>query len=309
MKKQSISSVMSAFGALSIMVIVSTHQAHAQSGTSTDFVPPKVFQAAGPTISSIQSSVNEFRTALGDPNNLNVSGPLERGRREINWDGGGNNPITAIAGNPFTGFQLTRGAIFTTPNGTGFVQAPPFADPVQFPPGGLVGVFDNPTYAAIFSAFSPLRLFSAIGSNIMEVDFVVPGGDNRPATVTGFGAVFTDVDQPDGSGPGGKHGNRGASTLMEYFGADGALLFSSFVPAAPGDGSLSFFGIVFDDARIAQVRITSGDVAPGPDDGGKSKAVQQPPNPFGRRTEGASGPTLDIVMTDDFIYGEPQPLP
>ena len=73
---------------------------------------------------------------------------------------------------------------------------------------------------------------------------------------------------------------------MEYFDADGKLLFSSFVPASPGDGSLSFFGIVFDDARIARVRITTGNVAPGPDDDGKN----------------------DIVMMDDFIYGEPQPL-
>ena len=73
---------------------------------------------------------------------------------------------------------------------------------------------------------------------------------------------------------------------MEYFDADGKLLFSSFVPASPGDGSLSFFGIVFDDALIARVRITTGNVAPGPDDAEKR----------------------DIVMMDDFIYGEPQPL-
>jgi hypothetical protein len=62
------------------------------------------------------------------------------------------------------------------------------------------------------------------------------------------------------------------------------VLFSSAIPASPGDGSLSFFGIVFDDARIAQVRITSGNVAPGPDDDKKN----------------------DIVVMDDFIYGEPQ---
>ena len=77
-----------------------------------------------------------------------------------------------------------------------------------------------------------------------------------------------------------------ASTLMEYFDADGKLIFSSFVPASPGDASLSFFGIVFDDARIARVRITTGNVAPGPDDDRKN----------------------DIVMMDDFIYGEPQPF-
>ena len=111
-----------------------------------------------------------------------------------------------------------------------------------------MNVFNNPTYGTIFKTFSLSRLFSAIGSNITEVDFFVPGGGNMPATVTGFGAVFTDVDQPDGSGPSKKRGNRGASTLIEYFGADGKVLFSSFVPASPGDASLSFFGIVFDDA-------------------------------------------------------------
>jgi len=290
MKKHMLLTVVATFGLLSVMVSVPVRQALARGNTSKDFVPPIVFQAAGPTAASIQSTVDAFRAALGNPNNLNAPGPLATGRREINWDGGGNNQNTAVAGNPFAGFQITRGALFTTPDGTGFVQAPPAADPALFPPGGLAGLFNNPTYGTIFSTFSPLRLFSAIGSNITEVHFFVPGGGNIPATTTGFGAVFTDVDQPDGSGPGEKRGNRGASTLIKYFGADGELLFSSFVPASPGDGSLSFFGIVFDDARIARVRITSGNVAPGPDDGIKR------------------GKKRDIVMMDDFIYGEPQPL-
>jgi hypothetical protein len=49
---------------------------------------------------------------------------------------------------------------------------------------------------------------------------------------------------------------------------------------------LSFFGIVLNDARIAKVRIVTGAV-PGADDTAKS----------------------DVVMLDDFIYGEPQALP
>jgi hypothetical protein len=77
-----------------------------------------------------------------------------------------------------------------------------------------------------------------------------------------------------------------SSTLIEYFDRNGKLIFSSFVPASPGDGSLSFFAIKFDDARIASVRITAGNVAPGPNDD-----LQH-----------------DIVMMDDFIYGEPQIL-
>ena len=280
--------IVAAIGLVSVLVPVSVRQAAAQGNTPTDFVPPIVFQAAGPTTGSIQSTVDEFRAALGTTLNGNAAGPLASGRREINWDGGSNNnQNTTVSGNPFAGFQITRGALFTTPDGTGFVQAPPAADPGLFPPGGLAGLFNNPTYGTIFSAFSPLRLFSAIGSNITDVDFFVPGSGNAQATTTGFGAVFTDVDKPDGSGPGAKHGNRGATTLMEYFGADGTLLFSSTVPASPGDGGLSFFGIVFADARIARVRITSGNAAPGPDDGRKD----------------------DVVMMDDFIYGEPQAIP
>lgn len=236
--------------------------------------PVSVFQAAGPTTASIQSSVDQFRAAVSVP----------AGRREINWDGGNPaNEATSPADNPFTGFQVTRGALFTTPDGTGFVQAPAGTD---VPPGGLAGFFNNPTYKTSFRAFSASRLFSVIGGRVTDVTFFVPGGGNIAATVNGFGAVFTDVDQPNGSGPATKRGNRHASTLVEYYGVDGELLFSSFVPASPGNGGFSFFGIVLPNARIARVRITSGDVAPGPNDSEKD----------------------DVVMMDDFIFGEPLPL-
>ena len=96
--------------------------------------------------------------------------------------------------------------------------------------------------------------------------------------------VFTDVDSPDGSGPGTGTGNRHASTLIEYFGTRGELLFTTNAPSSPGDGNLSFIGVVFSDARIARVKIIAGDVAPEPNDDRK-----------------------DIVMMDDFFYGEPTP--
>ena len=259
--------------------------AHAQGKTPKDFVAPVVFQAAGlakppePTASSIQGTVDAFRAAVFGPgtNNGNAGGPLSSGGREINWDGGGSTDTTPPV-TPFNVFLNLRGGQFTTP-GEGLSQAPP---------GGLAGLFNNPTYATIFSTFSLPRLFTPKGSNVTEALFFIPGTNGTaPATVRGFGAVFTDVDQPDGSGPGRKKGNRGASTLMEYFDQGGKLIFSSFVPASPGNGSLSFFGIVFDDPLIARVRITTGDVAPGPNDDAKN----------------------DIVVMDDFIYGEPQPLP
>jgi hypothetical protein len=247
-----------------------------QAAQPQDFAPPAVFQAAGPIASSIQSSVDKFRDALGDPNGN--TGPHDSGRREINWDGG--NPTVTTTTDPVTPFNTflnNRGAQFTTP-GLGLSQATP---------SGLAVLFGNPSYATTFSTFSPSRLFTPVGSNITEALFFKPGSNgNVPATVTGFGAVFTDVDQPDGSGPGKKRGNRGASTLIEYFGVDGKVLFSSFVPVSPGDQGLSFFGIVFDEPLIARVRITTGDTAPGPDD----------------------DQSTDIVMMDDFIYGEPQPF-
>jgi len=255
------STVIAAFGLLSMLLAVSDN-GYAQ-GT------PVVFQAAGPTADSIQTSVDAFRAALGDPNNGNNPGPLQDGRREINWDGGNPNVLDTTAPvTPFNVFLNTRGSQFTTP-GLGLSQAPR-AGGAQ---GGLFVLFGNPTYGKIFTPFSPSRLFTPVGSNITEGLFFIPGSNGTvPASIRGFGAVFTDVDQ--------------ASTLVEYFGADGKLLFSSSVPASPGDGSLSFFGIVFKDARIARVRIHTGNVAPGPNDDEKN----------------------DIVMMDDFIYGEPQLL-
>ena len=248
--------------------------AHAQVAHARGFEAPVVFQAAGPDIASIQGTVDGYRVALGTVNNGNAPGPLADGRREINWDGGGST-ATSIAATPFAGFLNTRGALFVTP-GSGFVQAPST---------GLADTFSNPAYQAIFQPFSPVRLFSAIGSTVTVVDFFVPGSaGGLLARTRGFGAIFSDVDLPDGSGPGGKHGNRKASTLVQFYGLGGQLLYSNFVPAAPGDAGFAFLGVVFDDARIARVRISSGNAVPGADDD--------------RRR--------DVVVMDDFIFGEPQ---
>jgi len=261
---------------------------HSDAETPKDFVAPSVFQAAGPAASSIQGTVDAFRAALGTPNNANAPGPLASGRREINWDGGGVDTTTTPPVTPFDVFLNLRGGRFTT-RGTGLSQGPPTGGPQ----GGLAGLFGNPSYGTIFTAFSALRLFTPVDSHVTEGVFFVPGTNGgTPATVSGFGAVFTDVDQPDGSGSAGKCGDRPGSTRIEYFGASdddhekGKRLFTGFVPASPGDGSLSFLGIIFKDARIARVRITSGNVDPGPDDDRKH----------------------DVVVMDDFLYGEPQPV-
>jgi hypothetical protein len=269
------STVIAAFGLLSMLLAVS-ETAHAQTVPPNDVVVPLVFQAAGPDATSIQGAVDAFRAALGD-NNGNNPGPLQKGRREINWDGGNPNVLdTTPPVNPFLVFLNTRGSQFKTP-GLGLSQAPPFGGPQ----GGLAVLFGNPTYGTTFRAFSQSRLFTPVGSNITVAGFSIPGTNGTaPAAVRGFGAVFTDVDQPNGVTV------KVGSTLIEYFDRNSRLLFSSFVPASPGKANLSFFGIKFDDARIASVRITAGNVAPGPND----------------------DQLHDIVMMDDFIYGEPQIL-
>jgi PEP-CTERM motif len=217
---------------------------------------PIVFSGSGADATGIQSSVDDFRAALGNPNNGNAPGPLASGRREINWDGGGQ--ATTISPTPFNGFQNTRGALFTT-SGTGFVQAPPSglaADPT----------FGNPTYAG-FDVFSSARLFSPIGSTLTNVTFSVPGTNGgTPATVAGFGAVFSDVD---------------SLAFLSFVNASGVSLGTFPVPAA--NNGLSFLGLIFPGEAISQVLIISGNVPLGPSE---------------------SGP-IDIIVMDDFLYSEP----
>ena len=254
-----------------------------QNNTTTDFVQPIVYQAAGPDAPSIEGAVNAFRSALGDQVNGNALEERREGHREINWDGAPPTDTTTPPQNPFNTFLNTRGAQFTTP-GSGLVQGPASGGQQ----GGLAVLFNNPSYANAFRAFSNARLFTPVGSNITDTAFFVAGSNGTVrAAVTGFGVVFSDVDQPDGSGPANKRGNRGASTLIQFFGADGRLLFSSFAPASPGNQGFSFLGIKFNDPRISSVRIIAGSAAPGPDDNDVN----------------------DIVMMDDFIYGEPHPIP
>jgi len=233
--------------------------------------PSAVFQAVGPTANSIQGTVDQFRAALGGANNGNAAGPLATGRREINWDGGGST-ATSIGATPFDVFLNNRGGRFST-DGTGFLQAPA---------SGLAAFFGNQIYGSIFNSFSPVRLFTPIDSNRTEAVFFIPGSNGGlPATTRGFGVVFTDIDSTEQQS---RPGRCNSCTRLEYLDAEGHLLFTTFAPAAPGNGNLSFVGVIFDDARIASVRITAGATAASP----------------------VEFDLLDVVMMDDFIYGEPQ---
>jgi len=231
------------------------------------------FSGTGANTAALQPTIDAFRTELGDPNNGNAPG-APGGRREINWDGGGATTNTVSMG-ALTAFFNTRGALFQT-TGSGFIQAPPGGTD----PDGLSNFFDQPGYATDFGVFSPLRLFSPVGSNVTDVTFIIPGTNPTntipggvPAAVSAFGAIFTDVDQVN-------------TTTVQFFGIGNVLLNTVNVPTVPGSGGLSFVGGQFTEPSelITLVRITTGNAALGAPDGSST----------------------DVVAMDDFLYSEPQ---
>lgn len=226
------------------------------------------WSASAPDAATLQPVVDAFRAHIGtlNPNN---PGSLGAGRREINWDGA---PDTVSAANAFPGgffnrtnAPLARGTVFCTP-GTGFQLSSRDSSGVAVEYGNI-----NPTYPAEFAVFSPQRLFTAIDSNVCDVEFRVPGTDEE-ATVPAFGALFTDVDLA-------------GVTSMEFFDLHGQSLGKyDVVPGPTSAESLSFLAIAFNEPVIRRVRITSGNSPLGPDE---------------------DLPEVDVVVMDDFIFGEP----
>ena len=227
----------------------------------------------GPTVLSgkateVPEVVAEFRTLLGRDN----GGLPERGftgRREVNWDEvPDENSAPGFLSPDFFNARTeprARGIRLNTP-GDG-VQVSADADN----PSGTAVRFGhiNPTYPDEFQTFSAERLFSPIGSNIVDITFSVPGSPEVPALVRGFGAVYTDVDESESS--------------FEFFAEDDVSLGEFLVPA--NDKGLSFLGVLFDNPVVKHIRIRYGNSPLGPTDRG----------------------TVDVAVMDDFIFGEPQP--
>ena len=230
------------------------------------FAVPIVEQASGANAAAIQASVDAFRADLGGALNPNVVGSFPGGRREINWDGV-PDALSAPNNLPpnFFNVNSARGTVFSTPGTAVQVSGNAGVAPVRFDN-------INPTYSSVFQTFSAQRLFTALGSNIVDVNFFVPGSTN-PATVSGFGSVFTDVDLAN-------------TTSIQYFNANNVSLGTFFAPTA--NNGLSFLGVSGFDGGIARVRITSGNAVLGPND--------------------ANGNPTDVVVMDDFVYGEPKAI-
>lgn len=212
----------------------------------------------------LTAKLTEFRALLGDP--LNATPNQAAGRREINWDGVPAN-LTNVDTYPGDFFNNTdpagpngrkRGAVFTTP-GTGFrISDNDFGDLLA-------------DYGTQFNAFSPARTFAPVGSTVTETTFRLPG-TNTPATVKGFGVVFSDVDGAN-------------STTLEFFEGDKSLgVFKA--PVRSDANGFSFLGVHFPDNKVTKVLIKTGNAAP------SSKL--------------ADGGQYDVVAMDDFFYDEPK---
>jgi hypothetical protein len=228
--------------------------------------PPTVVSGSG----DLTNVIAQFRTIIGDPVN-NTPGQTT-GRREINWDGG-TPQITNNNAFPLDFFNPTdaaapngrkRGLVYVGNNAALRLDSTSFSEIEQ-------------TYADNFKPFSVKKLITSANSNITEIEFRV-AGTNTPASVKGFGAVFSDVDLD-------------AYTTIQFYNGNKSLgVFK--VPVRSDANGHSFLGVHFPNDKVTRIKITTGNgvLATG------TKDITTP------------GGTKDLVVFDDFFYSEPLAL-
>ena len=165
---------------------------------------------------------------------------------------------------------VTRGAVFSALGGQFRVS-----NPVD-PPNGDVRfstLLPN-SVTDQFQTFSPKRLFTPFLSNVMAMTFRIPA-KGIVARTSGFGAVFTDVDLFSG-------------TTLTYFDSKGCIIARIAVP--PRNRGLSFAGIVVVNHSGRRISVIK-------------KVVMK----FGNVAVAKAGKSKgDVVVADDFLYGEPR---
>ena len=236
---------------------------------STAGASPILLNTYAGTGAGATTARDDFRTAIGGGVVAGANGSFGGVRREINWDGvpDASSAPNNLAAN-FFNVNSPRGVVFSTP-GTGFQVSATAASGTSVEFGNI-----EPSYTSTFAAFSAQRLFTALGSNIVDVSFFL-AGTNTPALTSAFGSIFTDVDLAN-------------TTSLQFFDASNASLGIFFVPAVAGsDETVSFLGARFSEAGISRVRITNGNAA------------------LGAGVRDSNGNPTDLVVMDDFVYAEP----
>lgn len=227
--------------------------------TGTDAV---VLSAAG----NIETMLNAFRHLVGPV--LNTTPGVTGGRREINWDGipnelmGQKLPVDFF--NP-----VGEQAIVSRQRGLGYT------DEGSFMVSANKFAKINAEAATEFAAFSGDKVFANTEASLWGIEFEV-AGQRQPASVQGFGAVFSDVDTDQ-------------STFIEFFSGEESK-GKFYVPAQKNGSKFSFLGVCFKQTKITSVRIGHNGMLTG-----SSKDISQ-------------GGTHDLIVLDDLIYSEPVSL-
>lgn len=208
--------------------------------------------AQGQAPASIQPTIDAFFNDITGTVDNGTGGSYKTGRREIDL---GLIPDNFAEPNIFPGdfFKTTvpRGALMRSTCRSSLIAVS--ADVIN--PTGTPIAFQNiePTYLNNFVTFNSQRMLAMKWSTAgwgtcssFMITFSIPG-TNIPATVKGFGVVYTDTDT-------------GTNTQMRFFDVNGAQLGGNTTfGALSNSGGLSFVGISYNAGeRIAAVEIMSG---------------------------------------------------
>ena len=223
-----------------------------------------IFESVGANPAAITPTRDDFRSAVGGGSVAPANGDFGGLRREINWDGVGaafSDPSLLPGG--FFNINSPRGVVFSTP-GTGFMVS------------GVAPVTTLFGFPGDLQTFSASKLFAIVGSNVMDIQFFVPG-TSTAATTSAFAAIFVDV----------KNNNL---TRMQFFDLSNNEIFNR-TAIAGANQSLSFLGGVANAGeKINRVRLTMPE----------NFLVSN----FVRNNE-----LVDFVVMDDFLYATPSAVP
>jgi hypothetical protein len=241
---------------------------------------------AGVGTPAVGTAIAAFEAAIGGTNNgaNPPPTPLTSGFRDINWDGvkldgtdfGGGPNTTVITPGKTVGIPLNR---FQE---RGVFLGAVYAVSTDQPNGSFADV--NPGVAHLFPSFSPHNTFAMFNDNGIDFKFVQPSAHGTAlvsAASRAFGAVFINVEIPN-------------SSFIEYF-HNGTMLKQEFLPVG-GKGVPVFVGDIFSSAIVTNVFLSLGTDVIFKFDGATVTSGGVVDN----------GVTHNLVVTDDFVYAEPQ---
>jgi hypothetical protein len=250
---------------------------------------PQIFNGVGGTAAT---ALADFEAAIGGANNgaNPPTAPLTTGFRDINWDGvkldgtdfGGPPNTTVINTGHTVGIPLNRfqergvyfGAVYAVSGSFSATDTSTFADV-------------NPNVSTLFPSFTPKNTFAMFNDNGIDFKFVVPSSHNTTvvsAASRGFGAIFQNVQLAD-------------TSSIEYF--NGSTSLGKFFVQTGTAGQSEFLGVLFNNPIVTNVVLTLGTDVIFRFDGTTFTPGGVVDDPTGGH---------NLVVTDDFVYAEPQAI-